>query len=160
MPARQRPRRCKLLTMALDRSLRARVVLALAVCAVLWSDPAFAEMVCAATPACPHHAVQLQQSSPVKVLPIIAGAKSCCPAHSAPLAPADTPTCCAVDDTGAVLPAASFVSGNTGSKHALAALASALFAPASLTDYSSLFDDQTAVSYVQPVNQKKTDLRI
>ncbi len=135
--------------------------MAVAICAVLWSDPAVAELICARTPACPHHATLVPSSSPANAIPSISGVKACCPRHSAPLrSPGDTPTCCAAGDTGAVLPATSFLSRNNGPKHALVYLASALFSSASLTNRSLRFSSETSVSYVQPVNEKKTDLRI
>lgn len=154
MPACPRPIRCKLLTMSLARTWRLRLAMALALCAVLWSDPAIAELLCAATPACPHHAAPTQQR-----FPSVSGVKPCCPAHRAPLsAPADGPACCA-SDSGAILPAASFLSGNNGPKRALACVAASPFAslPA---DQSLLLTSETTVSCVKPVDQKKTDLRI
>ena len=144
--------------MSLALTLRSRLVMALAVCAVLWSDPAVAELICAATPGCPHHAAQARISSPANAIPSISGVKPCCPLHRAPLgAPADTTACCAFGNTRAVLPVAS--SGNSGSKQALAHVASSLFACAA-TDPSLLFNSEITISYVKPVNQKKTDLRI
>jgi hypothetical protein len=135
--------------------------MALAICAVLWADPAVAELACTATPGCPQHATHAQQASPRAVLSTVSGLKSCCPRHSAPLkAPTDTPACCAAGDTGAVLPSASFLSGKNGPKHALAYLASALFSSAPLTDRSLRFSSETRFSYVRPVDEKKTDLRI
>jgi hypothetical protein len=70
------------------------------------------------------------------------------------------PVCCAAGDAAVALPAESFLSGNNGPKHALAYMASALFSCASLTDRSLLFNSETSVSYVKPVDAKKTDLRI
>ena len=135
--------------------------MALAICAVLWADPAVAELACTATPGCPYHAAHVQQASPRAVLPTISGLKPCCPRHSAPLkAPTDTPACCAAGDSGAILPAESFLSGNNGPKHALAYIASTLFSSASLTDRSLRFNSETSVSYLKPVAEKKTDLRI
>ena len=87
--------------------------------------------------------------------------KPCCPRHGAPLkAPSDTPACCATSDTGAVLPAESFLSGHNGPKHALAYTASVLFSSPSLTGRSLRFSSKTCVSYLKPVDEKKTDLKI
>ncbi len=161
MPASPRPIGCKLLRMSLAPTLRSRLVMALAICAMLWCDPAVAELVCAATPSCPHHARQAQRPSPAKLLPTIAGVTPCCPRHSAPLrTPADTPDCCIAGDSGAILPVASFVSGNSGPKHALPYAASALFTSASPRDRSLFFNSETSVSYIKPVLEQKTDLRI
>ena len=131
----------------------------LAVCAVLWSNPATAEMLCAATPGCPHHAPTLRQSSPSPALPIIASLTACCPAHSPLKAPVDPPACCAATETGAVVTPSSCCPGDKGSRRVLAAGPAALFSIAS--EYSPLsLNSKQAVPYVQPVDQKKTDLRI
>jgi hypothetical protein len=141
--------------MSLARTLRWRLIMATAICAVLWADPAVAELICAATPSCPHHATQIQTSP--SALPSIAGTKPCCPRHSTPL---DTPTCCAAIEGAAVLPVASFASKNNRSKHALTGVASALFSSASATERPLLFSSETSLSYDRPVEEKKTDLRI
>jgi hypothetical protein len=141
--------------MSLARTLRLRLVMVLAICAVLWSDPAVAELVCAATPSCPHHATQIQASR--LALPTITGTKACCPRHSAPV---QTPTCCAATEGAAVLPAASFSSRKNGPKHSQALIASTLFSSPSLAERSRRFSSDISISYDKPVDQKKTDLRI
>jgi len=135
--------------------------MALAVCAVLWSDPAFAALACAYTPGCPQHTTQVRRATPINPLPIIADSKPCCPAHHAPAkSPMDTPSCCASDDSGATLPAASFSSYNPRPRQALALLTATLFACPALDIHSSWLAAETTASYVKPVTQKKTDLRI
>jgi hypothetical protein len=131
--------------------------MALAVWAVLWADPAFAEIVCAATPSCPHRAVQTLPSFSLRAITSVSGVKPCCPRHSTP---AETPECCVSAETGAVLPVASFSSANSGLQPALAHSPSALFSCATLTGGSLLLQFEAAVAYVKPVAQKKTDLRI
>ena len=138
---------------------RSRVVLVLAICALLWSDPAFAALACAHTPACPQHMGLRQAGSAAQTsFARIADGKPCCPMHrQSPATPADMPSCCASGDTGAILPAVSV--GHSRTKDALARLASALFASASLSSEWRL-DVDTAAGYVKPIDQKKTDLRI
>jgi len=133
------------------------VVLALAICAILWCDPAFAALVCAHAADCPKHAAPAT-SVAGKSVASITDAKPCCPMqrHN-PARPAELPTCCALSNTGAMVPTAS--AQNSRASHQLAQLASALFASAALTRYP-LPTWHTTVSYVKAVNQKKTDLRI
>ncbi len=153
---------CNLGEMSSGQQLRSRLVIALALCAVLWSDPAFAALACTQMPGCPQHAARLQQPPPVAASHLsVADAKPCCPMHAgSPFQrPADMPGCCAWRNADSLVPARLFSSRQSPSKQ-LAELTAAHFPSASLAGHSPLSRCETAAFYIKPVDQKKTDLRI
>lgn len=148
--------------MKLGGLLRMRFAMALALCAVLWSDPSFAALICRA-PQCSLDAMQSRQQPPAAARSVglatnrLSDATPCCPMHARhPKGASDELSCCNIDRAASLTQAAS---ERPRSKRIVAAASRQNPAAPPLAD-SPPPTSQAAALYVKPVDQKKTDLRI
>jgi len=141
--------------------LRARFALTLALCAVLWSDPSFAALICR-SPQCSLDAMRSRQPWPAAVRPAastsrISDATPCCPRHARnPNGLPDELSCCNIDRAASLTQALSERPGT----NRLGMAAVQRFPATSSLRHSPLPDARSEAPYLKPVDQKKTDLRI
>jgi hypothetical protein len=136
-----------------------RLAILLATFAVVGSDPAIAAIVCSRSTACPEHG-GMAAAKAVDIQHSIQADKACCPMHRQPSKPPlDSAECCAWSSSDSLIPTVSFASDQSQSGELHAALLPAGIAFSHARDWRAAGFEQAA-SYVKPVNQKKTDLRI